>query len=80
MILIPPLGISVIVGPSGEQFGVDESGYIDIGNRSPIYFLAQGCAIHDLGDRPTEGVYAGMAFFDKIINRPIWRNSDNWLD
>lgn len=33
-------------------------------------------------ERPTTNLQCGMMFFDKTLNKPIWRNKDNngWVD
>ena len=50
------------------------------------YFLEnKKVAVIDCGltsERPTTSLQCGMMFFDRTLNKPIWRNKDNngWVD
>jgi hypothetical protein len=31
-------------------------------------------------ERPTQGLYAGLRYFDTTLGKPIWYNGSNWVD
>ena len=65
----------------GKNVRISNSAYINKNDGRG----AKEVSVIDFGttsERPTTNLQCGMMFFDRTLNKPIWRNKDNngWVD
>jgi hypothetical protein len=68
----------------GENHAPGPDGMIDIPAAHLIAALRSGFVLASpngrTADRPVEGRYAGLMFYDRDLAKPVWWNGTGWAD